>query len=279
MSASLIILIIIAATVYVSYRGFRSSQFLAKYEFRVDRILVGKDVKRLFTSGFLHVGWTHLLFNMFSLYIFSGIVQVALGTMEFLIVYVASLLGGGLLSLLIHRNHPRYSFVGASGAVCGVMFASVALFPDMGIQLFPLPFSLPSWLYAILFVGFSIYGVRSRKDNIGHDAHLGGALTGMIIVLILNPAAFLANFAIILMILVPTTVFIYLIITRPELLLVDNLFYKRHRDFYSIDHEYNAERSNRQHEIDRILDKINRSGMRSLSSREKQLLEEYSKNG
>src|SRR6185312_5457172 len=82
-SASLIILIIIAATVYVSYRGFRSSQFLAKYEFRVDRILVGKDVKRLFTSGFLHVGWTHLLFNMFSLYIFSGIVQVALGTMEF----------------------------------------------------------------------------------------------------------------------------------------------------------------------------------------------------
>jgi membrane associated rhomboid family serine protease len=279
MNAGVIVLIIIVITTAASYRGFKSGQFFGRYEFRVDRILVDKDVKRLATSGFLHVGWTHLIFNMFSLYIFSGIVQVALGSLNFLLVYFASLIGGGLLSLLIHRNHGSYSAVGASGAVCGVMFGSVALYPDMGIRLFPFSFSIPSWLYAILFVGFSIYGVRSQKDNIGHDAHLGGALTGMALVLIIYPGALAANFPVILMILVPTIVFIYLIITHPEMMLVDNLFHRRRKDFYSIDQEYNADRADRQQEVDHILDKINRSGIGSLSRREKEILDEYSKKG
>lgn len=86
MNAGIIVLAIIVITTIVSYKGFTSSQFLGSYEFRVDRILVNKDVKRLVTSGFLHVGWTHLIFNMFSLYIFSGVVQVALGSLNFLLV-------------------------------------------------------------------------------------------------------------------------------------------------------------------------------------------------
>lgn len=277
-NTGIIVLILIALTTFISYKGFSNRLFFDGYKFEVDRILVDKDYKRLITSGFLHVSWSHLLFNMFSLYIFSGLVQITLGSLNFLIIYFASLLGGELLSLLVHRHHGDYSSVGASGAICGVMFASVAIYPDMGVSLFLLPISIPGWIYALLYILFSIYGVRSKKNNIGHDAHLGGALAGMILALIMNPSVFVYNYGKILIILVPTVVFIYFIITHPDMLLVDNLFYKTHRDFYSIDHRYNAERADQQQEIDRILDKIHRKGKGSLTRKEKETLEAYSKN-
>jgi hypothetical protein len=128
-----------------------------------------------------------------------------------------------------------------------------------------------------LFVAFSIYGIRSKRDNIGHDAHLGGALVGMVLALILHPEAFAENYGTILLILIPAVVFVYIIITRPEVLFVDNLFYKTQKDFYSVDHEWNARRADQQQEVDRILDKIGRSGMGSLSRKERQTLRDYSK--
>jgi len=277
-SAGIIVLILIVLTTFISYKGFSSSRIFERYKFRVDRILINKDYKRLITSGFLHVSWTHLIFNMFGLYVFSGVVGSTLGSLNFLIIYFASLVGGELLSLLIHRNEGDYSSVGASGAVCGVMFASVAIYPDMGIGLFLLPISIPGWIFALLYVLFSIYGIRSQKNNIGHDAHLGGALAGMFLALAMHPSVIIYNYGKILIILVPTVVFIYLIITRPGTLLVDNLFYKTHKDFYSIDHKYNADQKDRQQEIDKILDKISRRGMKSLSKKEKETLEAYSKN-
>jgi len=277
-NAGIIVFIIIVITTIVSYKGFSNSAFFDSYKFEVDRILINKEHKRLITSGFLHVSWTHLIFNMFGLYVFSGLVEITLGGLKFLIIYFASLIGGDLLSLLVHRNHGDYSSVGASGAICGVMFASVAIFPDMGINFFLLPISIPGWIFALLFVLFSTYGIRSQKNNIGHDTHLGGALVGMILALVMNPSALMYNYGKILIILVPTVTFIYLIVTRPHLLFIDNLFYKTHRDFYSVDHRYNAERAGQQQEIDHILDKISRKGIKSLSKKEKEILEIYSKN-
>ena len=276
-TTGILILLLIAITVFVSYKGFSNRSFFDGYKFEVDRILVNRDYKRLVTSGFLHVGWTHLLFNMLALYSFSGLVQTALGSLSFLVIYFASLVGGNLLSLFIHRRHGDYSSVGASGAVAGVMFASVALFPGMRISMFPLPISVPGWVYALLYVLISIYAIRSRKNNIGHDAHLGGALVGMLLALIIQPSALLENLGVILIILLPCVVFIYLIITRPETLFVENLFYKTHKDFYNIDHQYNVRRADQQQEVDRILDKISRTGMGSLSRKERDTLEEYSK--
>jgi len=276
-NAGIIVFILIVVITLVSYKGFTNHLFFDSYKFEVDRILVNKDYKRLITSGFLHVSWTHLIFNIFGLYVFSEIVQVTLGSLNFLIIYFASLLGGELLSLLVHKNEGDYSSVGASGAICGVMFASVAIYPDNGVGLFLLP-PIPGWIFALIYVLFSIYGIRSQKNNIGHDAHLGGALVGMVLALIMNPSALINNYGKILIILVPTVVFIYLIITRPKTLLVDNLFYKTHQDFYSVDHKYNAERADQQQEIDRILDKISKRGMGSLSKKEKEMLKAYSKN-
>lgn len=149
--------------------------FFKNYKFEIDKVLIYKEYKKLLTSGFLHVGWTQLVFNMVSLYGFSGLFENKIGGGKFLIIYFESLIGGSLLSLFVHRNHGDYSAVGASGAISGIIFASIALFPEMGFGFLGLPFSIPTWLYEILYISYSIYGIKSSKDNIGHDAHLGGA--------------------------------------------------------------------------------------------------------
>lgn len=275
MSAFFLFLLIIV-NILVSYKGLTNRLFFESYEFQVDRILLYKDYRRLVTSGFLHVSWLHLFFNMFSLYFFSGPVTASLGPVSFLLIYFASLVGGNLLSLFIHRRHADYSTVGASGAVCGVMFASVALIPNMSIGIFLIPIAIPAWIYALIYILISIYGIRSQKTNIGHDSHLGGALIGMLLALIMHPSALIENYGKILIILIPTLLFIYFITTRPQLLFVDNLFYKTHQDL-NIDQRYNIRRVDQQQEVDRILEKISKKGMNSLNKKEKETLREYSK--
>ncbi len=270
-------LLLLIANVIVSYRGFNHPAFFEKYKFEVDKITLFKDYKRLVTSGFLHVNWMHLIFNMISLYLFSFSLEAYLGSINFLLVYFASLAGGNLLSLLIHKNAGDYSSVGSSGAICGIIFASVALFPGMRMGLLFLPIAIPGWLFGLLFVAFSIYGIRSKNDNIGHEAHLGGALIGMLVALLIHPGAIVENYITILLISVPILAFIYLIITRPHMLLVDNLFYTSHEKNLTLDQRYNIEKHNEQEEIDKILDKIGKKGMQNLSAKEKQRLKDFSK--
>ncbi len=276
-SSGIISVFLILFTSFFSYKGLSNKVFYNAYNFEVDKLLINKDYKRLLTSGFLHVSWTHLIFNMLSLYLFSSSIETYLGDLKFLLVYFTSLLGGNLLSLFIHRHHGDYSSVGASGAICGLIFASIALFPGMSIGFFFIPFSIPGWLFGLAFVLYSIYGIKSRKDNIGHDAHLGGAVIGMILAILLEPAALPDNYITILVIIVPASFFIYMIITRPHLLLIDNYFFKKHSNYYSIDHKYNAEKKARQQEIDTILEKIHRKGINSLTKKEKEILDEYSR--
>src|SRR4029078_9135388 len=170
----------------------------------------------------------------------------------FLIIYFLSLIGGDLLSLFIHRHDGDYDSVGASAAVMGVMYAAIALFPGMRIGLLFIPIAIPAWLFGVVYVLYSIYGIRSKKNNIGHDAHLGGALVGLIVAVIMQPSALINNTWAIVIIMLPFVFFIYMILTRPHLLLVDNFFYKKHSDPLTVDHKYNIERTNKQQEIDRI---------------------------
>lgn len=105
--------VLIIINVAFSYKGFTNGLFFDGNKFEVDKILVNKDYKRLVTSGFLHDSWTHLIFNMISLYAFSGLLESQIGGGKFLLVYFASLIGGDLLSLFVHRNHGDYNAVGA----------------------------------------------------------------------------------------------------------------------------------------------------------------------
>lgn len=270
-------LILIIANVIVSYRGFKDGIFYNKYKFNVDAVLLYKDYKRLVTSGFLHVSWMHLIFNMLALYFFSGSLELSLGPVRFLLIYFLSLIGGDLLSLFIHRHDGGYDSVGASAGVSGLIYAAIALFPGMKIGLLFIPIGIPGWLFGLVYVLYSIYGIRSRKNNIGHDAHLGGALIGLIVAIILHPSVLITNTWPIVIIMLPSVAFIYIIITRPHVLLVDNYFFKTHSNAVTIDHKYNIEKRSKEQEIDRILEKIHKKGMKSLTDKERQMLQEYSR--
>ncbi|PSL50324.1 membrane associated rhomboid family serine protease [Chitinophaga niastensis] len=274
-NTGIISLVLIVANIIFSYKGLKNHSFFDRYSFEVERILLYKEYKRLITSGFLHVSWRHLIFNMISLFAFSLTLETDLGSARYLIIYFGSLIGGNLLSLFIHRRHSDYSAVGASGAVCGVIFASIALYPGMALSFFGL-FPIAGWLYGILFVLCAVYGIKSARDNIGHDAHLGGALAGLITAIIMVPDVLVYNYITIIAIAVPCIFFIYMIITRPHFLLIDNYFFKRHQVFVDIDDKYNYERANREKEMDAILDKIHKKGMNSLTKSEKEKLDRYS---
>ncbi len=129
------------------------------------------------------------------------------------------------------------------------------------------------------FVVYSIYGIHSKKSNVGHEAHLGGALVGLLVAVILRPEAALENYWVILLLAVPCIVFLYLIITRPAILLVGGPFAKKSKPSLTVDQKYNLDKAGRQKEIDAILEKIHQKGIASLSKSEKGKLETYSRDG
>ena len=271
----LITWILIVVIGLISYKGFKDYGFLNKYSFRIDEILVQKEYKRLITSGFLHANWTHLIFNLITLYIFSSSLELHLGMGPLLVLYFASLLGGSLLALFIHRNHGDYSGIGASGAVCGLVFASIALFPDIKIGLILIPVSFPAWLFGIAYLMYSMYGIKTQGDNVGHEAHLGGGLTGLIIAIILNPGILAINYLPIMLILIPSIIFLFIIFYDNTLLLRSDTFSEK-KEFLTIEDKYNRAKVENQKELNKLLEKIHHNGYDSLSDREKERLRELS---
>ena len=197
-----VVLLFILANVLVSAKGFKDYAFLDRYKFQVGRAL-GAEKFRLFTSGFLHVDWMHLLFNMYALYLFGDIVAKILGTDDFVIIYIVSLFAGNLYSLIYHKDEPYYSAVGASGAVSGILYSSILLYPAMELYLFFIPIPIPGYVFALGYILYSIYGMKKQLGNIGHAAHLGGAIGGFAVTLLLNPVLFSANTTLIVILAIP----------------------------------------------------------------------------
>ena len=147
----------------------------------------------MFSSGFLHVDWMHLGFNMYALYLFGDIVASLLGMPNFLIIYFGSLLAGSIYSLSYHKDEPYYSAVGASGAVSGIVYSSILLYPGMELYLFFIPIPIPGYIFGVGYLLYSIYGMKKQLGNVGHSAHLGGAIGGFAITLLLYPSLFATN--------------------------------------------------------------------------------------
>src|SRR5690606_19499670 len=163
-----------------------------KYKFQVVPIQRGEKV-RMFSSGFLHVDTQHLLFNMLTLYFFADVIIENLGRLNFLLIYTASLLFGSLLSLHFHKNEYYYSAVGASGAVMGILYSAILLQPGMNLYMFFIPIPIPAYIFGIGYLLYSIYGMKNKVGNIGHDAHFGGAIGGYVVTLFLSPWLFQTN--------------------------------------------------------------------------------------
>lgn len=197
-----ITIILIAANVIISYKGFQDYSFFEKYKFNVGAVKRGEQI-RLFSSGFLHADTQHLLFNMLTLYFFADVVITLLNTTQFILIYMGSLLLGNLLSLYFHKNEYHYSAVGASGAVSGIIYAAILLRPGMSLYLFFIPIPIPAYVFGIGYLLYSIYGMKNRIGNIGHDAHFGGAIGGYVITLILSPWLFKTSLLMVVLLAIP----------------------------------------------------------------------------
>lgn len=181
MNLELVTIGVIVANVLVSLKGFEDYSFRSKYMFNIGAIHRGEHL-RMVTSAFLHADMQHLAFNMLTLFFFADTVIYYLGPQYFLVIYLGSLLLGSLLSFYFHKDEHHYSALGASGAVSGILFSAVLLEPTMVINFF-----IPGYVFAIGYLLYSIYGMKNRVGNIGHDAHFGGAAAGFAITLILKP--------------------------------------------------------------------------------------------
>tara|TARA_Y200000002_G_scaffold338842_1_gene308450 strand:+ start:396 stop:1043 length:648 start_codon:yes stop_codon:yes gene_type:complete len=174
-----IVFALVLINILVSVIGFKNPSFFNKYQFQMSKIKAGEQI-RMWTSGFLHVDFNHLFINMLSLYLFAGYVVNSLGELKFLALYLTSLYFGNFLSFRYHNKQDDYTAVGASGAVSGVVFSSVLLYPEMKMMFLFLPIPLPGYIMATLYLAYTVYGMRKQRDNIGHTAHFGGAIAGLL---------------------------------------------------------------------------------------------------
>lgn len=190
-----ILILVIAITAIISFVAPNGSPNFEKYKFNVGAIVHRKEYIRLLSAGFLHADIMHLVFNMLTLYFFGPIVIDGFGNFGFILIYLGSILLGNFFSLFIYKKQPWYSAIGASGGVSGVLFASIALNPDIGIYMFFIPIPIPGYIFGLVYFGYSVYMMLNprQQDNIGHAAHLGGAFFGLVYAVAIQPQAAMSN--------------------------------------------------------------------------------------
>jgi membrane associated rhomboid family serine protease len=263
---------IIVVTAGCSVIGFRDPGFVEKFIFSPIEVLAGKQYYRLVTSAFLHADLNHLLTNMVTLWLFGRILELYVGPWEFLLIYFASIVGGDLLSLWLHRNH-EYRSYGASGGVCGVVFSYIALFPTRTI-LAHLIIPIPAWAYGILFLIGSFVALRRQADNIGHDAHIGGAVIGLWTTGALQSWAVRENLVWFLVLSAVAVALFFYFIKNPMMLPTWSFALpgrKKKAAPQPSPHKREAR------DVDAVLEKISREGMESLTEEERTMLQRTSK--
>lgn len=190
-----ILILIIAITAIISFVAPNGSSNFEKYKFNVGAIRNRKEYIRLLSAGFLHADLMHLIFNMLTLYFFGPVIIQGFGNFGFLLIYFGSILLGNIFSLFIYQKQPWYSAIGASGGVSGILFAAIAMMPDIGIYMFFIPIPIPGYIFGLVYFAYSVYMMLNPRqhDNIGHAAHLGGAFFGLVYAVLTQPQAAIAN--------------------------------------------------------------------------------------
>jgi membrane associated rhomboid family serine protease len=169
---------------------FVAPQIISRCLFRPYWLVKRAEYSTLVSSGFVHADVGHLVFNAITFYSFAFSLERYIGTLMFLLLYFAGLLLGNVGTYFKHRSDPNYSCLGASGAILAVMFASIVYFPSQRLFIIPIPVPIPAPLFALGYLAYSYYSARQSRGRINHDAHLGGALTGLAFVALTDPDAY-----------------------------------------------------------------------------------------
>lgn len=188
--ASLIFALTIAASIYTLQNPHKAQHLMLNpYSFVHE-----KRYHTIITSGFIHGDLQHLLFNMITFFFFAFKLEMIMvnlsgmiGHFFFGLLYVIGLLLSDVSTIYKHKNNPDYYSLGASGAISAVLFSFILFAPAEEIYLFFIPIGIPSPLFAILYIAYSIYASKRGQDNINHEAHISGAIVGLIFTIILFP--------------------------------------------------------------------------------------------
>ena len=193
-------LAIIAVTVLVSWMAFNNRRLEDRLILWPPAIKRYRQYDRLLTHGFIHADTTHLLFNMITLFFFGRAIEPVfvdrIGMLGFAAFYLSAIVIAIMPTYIRHANDPQYRSLGASGAVSAVLFSFVLFAPWSLIFVFFIP--VPAIVYAVLYIGYSIWMDRRGTDNVNHSAHLWGAVYGMLFTVMMEPrvaTTFLARVA------------------------------------------------------------------------------------
>jgi membrane associated rhomboid family serine protease len=182
--------IILTLTIVISVLGLASRKVLEKAVLRPSVVAQGNDYATLLTSGFVHADFGHLLFNLITYYSFAFPLNHVMGDLRFEILYFTAMLVSNIGTCIKHRNEPNYASLGASGAILGVLFAAIVYFPTQRLLILPIPVPIPAPLFAVIYLAYSWYSSGRSRDRINHDAHIFGALTGLVFVAVTAPERF-----------------------------------------------------------------------------------------
>lgn len=181
---------IIAATVLVSLYAFNAPpQFIDDFAMKVGAVTRTRGHHRIITSAFLHAGPFHLLLNILSFWSFGPSIEGILGTDGMIVLYFGSAVASSLMILLNNRRNPSYAAIGASGAVSGVILSFCLFYPLAPLYLFGLPWGVPAVVFAVLYLALSSHLMRTADRVISHEGHLGGAIGGVVLTVLMRPDA------------------------------------------------------------------------------------------
>jgi membrane associated rhomboid family serine protease len=184
-------LVIIIITCLISYTALQNYDQLDKLSLQPYMVKRYKQYYRFITSGFVHADFQHLLFNMLTLWFFGRFIEQVFTSLfqnklVYVLYYILGIIVANIPSYIKNRNNSNYSSLGASGAISAIVFTAIIVNPWASIYLF-FALKIPAVIYGVLFLGISAYMSRKGGGNINHDAHLWGALFGIVFPLLFHP--------------------------------------------------------------------------------------------
>ena len=187
-------LLFIIAIFLCSYNAFQKPYLIDKYIMSPYQIVHHKQYYRLLTSGFFHADYTHLIFNLLSLYFFGDVLEAILAyhygnlyPIYYVLFFLFASVIADLYAVYRYKDIYNYASLGASGAVSGVVFFSIMFNPTSKIYLMLIPIGIPAYVYGVLYLAYSYYQARNAQDHIAHDAHLLGSLSGILFAFFIDP--------------------------------------------------------------------------------------------
>lgn len=181
--ASIIFILTIATSIY----AFNDPTLYGKFMLHPYSVSRKYKMYTLITSGLIHADWMHLIFNMITFLSFGFALEKTVGSLNFGIIYFVSLIASDIPSVIKHRDDIRYNSLGASGAISAVLFSCILFFPFSTMYIMPIPIPIWAIVFGPLYLVYCVYAARQSRDNINHDAHFFGALSGLILTVILVP--------------------------------------------------------------------------------------------